>query len=90
MSANVWLVENEERTGMNIVQLKQYAMEILSRQHNAEISYYPKVLPFISIMATATEIKKIAAYEFTDRITIDGPFVRTHLCLDDSVPSKDR
>jgi len=87
MSANVWLVENEERTGMNTAQLKQHAMEILSTQHNAEISYCPDTLPFISIMVAATEIKKIAAYESTNRITIDGPFVRTHLCLDVSVPS---
>jgi subtilisin family serine protease len=87
MSANVWLVENEEKTGVNTARLKQHVMEILSTQHNAEISYCPKKLSFISIMATATEIKKIAAYEFTDRISISGDFVRPYLCLDISVPS---
>ncbi len=62
MSANVWLVENEERTGMNTAQLKQYAMEILPKQHNAEMSYCPRILPFISIMATATEIVDLFDY----------------------------
>jgi subtilisin family serine protease len=87
MSANVWLVEDEETTGMNTDQLKQYAIEVLLKQHNAEISYCPKILPFISIMATAAEIEKIAAYEFTNRITIGGDFVHAYLCLDISVPS---
>lgn len=87
VSALVWLIEDEEKVGMNMSQLKQHAEKVFTEQHSAKIWYIAEVLPFIHIMAMASEIEKIATYEFVDEINLNGDFVHVHPCLSVSVPT---
>ena len=87
VSTIVWLIEDEEIMGMNMSQLKQHAVEVFTKQHNATVWYLAKVFSFVHIMTIASEIEKIAAYEFVDQINMDGDFVHVHLGLDVSVPT---
>jgi hypothetical protein len=70
VSAIIWLVEDEESTDMTIDRL-QCVAENLIKQHNATIWYIGQVFPFIHIYAAASEIEKIAAYEFVNEVNID-------------------
>jgi len=87
VSTIVWLIEDEEIMGMNMSQLKQHAVEVFTKQHNATVWYLAKVFSFVHIMTIASEIEKIAAYEFVDQINMNGDFVHVHLGLDVSVPT---
>ena len=87
VSTIVWLAKDKERVGMNMSQVKQYAEKVFAEQHNATVWYVAEVLPFIHIMASASEIGKIAAYEFVDQININGDFVRVKVGLHVSVPT---
>jgi hypothetical protein len=41
VSTIVWLVEDEEKVGMNMSQLKQHAEELFTEQHNTTLTILP-------------------------------------------------
>lgn len=68
LSLIIRLVRDQQITGMQIGDLKNYAASLFTESHNATIYSICNVLPVVMAKAPVAEAERIAAYEFVESI----------------------
>lgn len=68
VSLIIWLSENRTITGMPIEDLKNYAVSLFTKRHNATVYYVCYVLPVIMVTVPVGEVERIIAYDFVESV----------------------